>query len=178
MSKRTGKRSPAATVAKERDVDQIVTLSTGVQAKLVPVAASLITDVTARIQDPPVPMVEIEGKKRPEPNPDDPEYKQALLDVNSKRATATMDAIVMFGVELVDGVPSDNGWLGKLEYMVKLGHLNMDGYDLDDEVDLEFVYKRYIAISADDMAEVMRRSGVTEEAISQATDTFPGDETR
>ncbi len=177
MTEQTGKRSPAATVAKERNVDQVVTLSTGVQARLVPVAASLINDVTARIQDPPVPMVDI-GKKKPEPNPNDPDYQVALVEVNAKRATATMDAIVMFGVELVDGVPEDNGWLSKLRYMEKLGHLNMEAYDLDDPTDLEFVFKRYIAISAEDMAEVMRRSGVTEQAIAVATDTFPGDEVR
>ena len=178
MTKQNEKRSPAATVAKERSRDDVVELSTGYMAKIVPVAASLITDVTTRIADPAVPTVVIEGKKKPEPNPDDPEYRIALGEANSKRATATMDAIVMFGVELVDGVPEGDGWLTKLKYMEKLGHLEMSGYDLDDPTDLEFVFKRYIAISAEDMAEVMRRSGVTEQAIAAATDTFPGDETR
>ena len=167
-------KSPAVDVAKERkDRDEAVVLSTGIKARFVPVAASLINDVVSRIKNPPVPIVFLEEKQREEENPNDPEYIRLVQEAEDKRTQASLDTIILFGVDLVDGVPEDDGWLKKLKYMEKLDHLDLKKYDLDDPDEREFVYKRFIAVSSDDIIEVLRRSGITEEDIAQAMKTFP-----
>lgn len=168
-------------VAKERDgraVDQVVTLSTGVRAYLRPVAASLIDEVTARIRDPEVPTWHNPEKDRDEPNPSDPAYQRGLEDANRQRGVAAIDALVMFGIDLADGLPEDGGWLTKLRYLEKRGHLDLSEYDLDDPTDQEFLYKRFVAVASADIALVSMRSGVQGEAVAQAARSFRGDDTR
>jgi len=167
-------------VAKERggQVDQPVTLSTGVRAYVRPVAASLIDEVTARIRDPDVPTWHNPDKDRDEPNPNDPAYLRGLEDANRQRGIAAIDALVMFGVDLVDGLPEDDSWLAKLRYLEKRGHLDLSSYDMDDQTDLEFLFKRFVAVASPDIALISMRSGVQGEAVAQAARSFRGDDTR
>lgn len=170
--------SAAVQVAKERRGDRQVvevTLSTGIRARITPVSAALITDSQGKIQDPPIPKWFNPDKEREEENPNDPAYLQALTDADKRRTTAAIDAAVMFGVELVDGLPEDDRWLTNLRFMERRGHLSLDEFDLDDVLDLEFLYKRYIAVSAEDLALVMLKSGIQTEAVAQATRSFQGD---
>src|SRR5512144_292538 len=95
---------PAAEVARER-ADQVRTLSTGYRAIVRPVSASLIDDVTSRVEYPSVPEFFNEEKGRPEPNPMDPEYVRQVAAANRQRGVAAVDAIIMFGVELIDPIP-------------------------------------------------------------------------
>ena len=167
-------KSPAVDVAKERrDRDEAAVLSTGVKARFVPVAASLISDVVSRIKNPPIPVVYIKEKERDEENPNDPEYLRLVQEAEEHRTRATLDTIILFGIDLVDGIPDDDLWVKKLRYMEKLGHLDLKDYDLDDPDEREFLYKRFIAVSSDDIMEVLRRSGITEADIAQAMKTFP-----
>jgi len=112
-------------------------------------------------------------KDRDEPNPNDPKYIAAKQEADRQRGIAAIDAVVMFGVELLDGVP-DDGWLGKLRYLEKRGLLDLESFDLDDPLDLEFLYKRYVAVSAQDIAYIMRTSGVREEDVEAAIRSFRG----
>jgi len=115
-------KSAAVKVAKEATLDATreVNLSTGVRAKLRPVATTLIDEVASRIKDPEVPMWHNPDKDRDEPNPNDPKYIAAKEEADRQRGIAVIDAVVMFGVELLDGVP-DDGWLGKLQYLETAG---------------------------------------------------------
>ena len=136
------KKSHALEVAKEQDEqDGSTVLSTGVRARMVPVAASLISEVASRVKDPPVPMCYIDEKEREELNPDDPEYLRQLAEATTKRGTVSLETMVMFGVELIDGVPEDDAWLNRLRFLEKRGDLDLSGYDFDDPMELEFVYK-------------------------------------
>jgi len=167
-------KSPAVDVAKERrDRDEAVILSTGVRARFVPVASSLITDVLSAIKDPPIPVVFIKEKERDEENPNDPEYLKLMREVKEKRDKVSMDTMILFGIELLDEIPEDGAWINKLRYMEKLGHLNLESYDLTDPIEREFLYKRYIAVSSDDLIEILKRSGISEDDIAQAMKTFP-----
>lgn len=167
----------AVKVRKEREAagQEVITFSTGVRVRLHPVAASLITDVTGRIEDPPVPKWFNPDKEREEENPSDPAYTRALQQADMKRGLAAVDAMVLFGVELVDGLPEDTGWLRNLRHMERLGHLNLSGYDLEDEIDLEFLYKRYIAVASPDLQRVMTLSGLRQEDVARAERSFRGD---
>lgn len=172
----TDNPSPAVTAKKERAArhETVVTFSTGVRARLIPVAASLITDVTGRVEDPPVPIWHNPEKDRDEENPNDPAYTRALERADMRRGLAAVDAMVLFGVELIDGLPEDDTWLTNLKHMQRLGHLDLSGYDLEDPVDREFLYKRYIAVSSPDLQRVMAMSGLRQEDIARAERSFRG----
>jgi len=166
--------SPAVAVAREQMSDGIVTLSTGVRARLRPVAATLIEEVTSHISNPPVPSWFNTDKDREEPNPGDPEYRRAVAEANRKRGIAAIDALVMFGVQLVEPIPPDKDWLDQLKFFERRGHLSLASYDLTNPLDREFLYKRFIAVASEDLIILSKNSGVRPEEVSRAAVSFPG----
>lgn len=166
---------PVVAVAKAELGEGIRVLSTGVRAHIRPVAATLIDEVTARIPDPDIPTWHNPDKDRDEPNPNDPTYQRELRAATRRRGLAAMDAMIMFGVELADGMPEDESWLARLRLMHKHNLVDLDGYDLDDPLEREFLYKRYIAVGAADLVAIGRMTGVSEEGIAAAAANFPGD---
>lgn len=164
--------NPAVQVAQEieKPIDvyenEIITLSTGVRAKLHPVSSSLILKVIGKVKDPPVPKWLDPDKGRETENPGDPAYLAAIEEANMQRGIATMDAVYMFGFELVDPIP-DNGWDEQLSY------LGIE-FDPKSKLDREMAYKRYIAIPKPDLQRVMAMSGISQgEVIAKIGDTFP-----
>lgn len=160
--------SPAVEVKKrinkEPSHNEIVILSTGIRAKIHPVSATLIDEVVSMVKDPPIPMWHNEEKDRDEPNSGDPEYIKALSTAERKRGLAAMDAMIMFGLELVDGLPDDEVWIKKLKYMEGRKMLDLSSYDFEADEDREFLYKRFVAVGTDDINRITGRSviGVTE----------------
>lgn len=149
----------------------------GMKGKVVPVAARLLDEVTSRIKDPEPPMVVLEGKEKPEPNPFDPGYVRAKSEAESKRGSVGMDALIMFGLELTTPLGT-NGWLSKLKLMERMGQIDLAMYDLQDELDLEYVYKRYIASTAEILAAIGEVSGLSSEGIAAAESSFQGNAAR
>lgn len=183
MTETSQKVSPAVEEAKSRRKKAkrggIIELSTGVRIKLTGVPPALLEDVVSRVEEPRVPMWFNPDKDREEPNPNDPDYIRALNEVERERSVAILEAVVLFGMELVDGLPEDDSWLKKLRLMDRRGTFDMSGYDLDDELDLEFLYKRYIALGMEDLAFVVSTvSGVDEEDINKAREAFLDDQKR
>lgn len=168
----------AVTVKKrEQTGDEARTLSTGVRARLRPVGQGLIQDALVLIKRPPVPLWYNEDKERDEPNPADPDYRAELEKFVVKQFRATFDTLALFGVELVDGMPEDDKWLRKLKLAHKRGTLDLSEFDLEDEVDREFLYIRYIALADEDYPLISSLSN-NEEAVSAAADGFQGSEVR
>jgi len=159
---------PAADVAQERaGVDGIRVLSSGMRAKLKPVSASLVDEVVQKLKYPDVPMWHNPDRERDEPNPSDPNYQREVDSVNHQRGIAAMDAIIMFGVDLLDPIPDDDEWLEGLRM------LGIE-FDPTNAFRRKFAYKKYIAVSQDDIQSIMRLSGITPEEVERAADTFPG----
>ncbi len=160
---------PVVAVAKERrgneDEGGIVTMSSGVRVRLVAVAPSLIDEAMARVPDPEVPIWIDPDKDREVPNPNDPAYLRACADAIKTRARASTDALIMFGVELEDGVPKDDTWLKKL---LRLGH----EVNPKDPIDVEFAYKKYMVVQLDDYGLLGRRSGIIEEDVDAQAKSF------
>ena len=160
---------PVVAVAKERrgDADEggIVTLSSGVRVRLKSVSPSLIDEAMARVLDPEVPMWTDPEKDREVPNPNNPAYLRACAAADRARGRASTDALIMFGVELEDGVPKDGAWLKKLQ---KLGH----DIDPKDPIDVEFAYKKYIAVQLEDYPLLGRRSGIRGEDVDAQAKSF------
>jgi len=166
---------PVTDVAKNATAtDNIVMLPDGRRGKIVPVSMSLIDAVSNRMTPPDPPVVFIEDKGREEPNPADPQYIRAMDQFERDRGIAVMDAMVMFGLELLDGIPPDEEWLPKLKFMAKRGTLNLDDYDLNDEVEREFAYKRLIVTPPWLIEKISNASGMTQEEVDRAEDSFPG----
>ena len=152
----------ATAKAQSKDTGDIHTLSTGVCVRLRPVPPSLINDVMLRVPVPEVPVFWNEQKGREEKNPSDPGYAIEVERYGQARGAAAMDAVIMFGIELLDDSwKTDTGWVTKLKI------LNVE-FDSDDPVSFEFHYKKYVAMGADDLALVMQMAGVSEEDIAKA----------
>jgi len=126
---------------------------------------------------PPVPVVWIEAKEREEENPNDPRYIEAVEEVQRKRADAIFDALCTFGVELVDGLPEDEKWIKRLKLLERRGSLNLSGFDLNDDFDLEFLYKRYVAVAGTDLQLIGGLHGFRPMEVARARAMFLGDET-
>ena len=167
--------NPVIDAAKGKKTENVVTLSTGIQAILRPVSASLLQDVMSRIVDPAEPWVMNEEKGRKEIDPYDTEYLAKIASNNRERARASMDAMAMFGIDLVDGLPEDTTWLKRLRQFEKLGYLDLAQFDLEDDIDQEFLYKRYIALGNQDLMDIGRMSGIRQEDIAEAEASFRGE---
>lgn len=177
MAKAKTGRSPAVEIAKGQEKPNTITvLSTGVRARLLPVPAPLLDQIGEMIPDPEIPVQYIEDKDRHEPNPYDPEYLKKLREAYRARAKASLDAFVMFGVELAEEIPPDSEWVPKLRFMERRGALDLSGYDLSDQVDREFVYKMFVAVGNADLIRISALSGVSQEEVRRAADSFRGDE--
>jgi hypothetical protein len=154
--------------------EAVITLSGNVRAKLIGVPATLIDEVSSRIQDPEVPMWHNPDKDRDEPNPSDPGYIKGLSDAARQRGLAAIDAMCMFGVELIDPVPDKGVWLKKLQYLEKRGNLDLSSYNLEDPMDIEYLWKRFIAVDATVIQAITKLSGISQEEIAEAERSFRG----
>lgn len=172
------RKSAAVDVAEAvREQTGVVQLSTGYWIRIKPVSASLIDEAQSVLREPPVPEFYIAEKDRYEPNPSDPAYLRALERLDVDRAIAAADTIILFGVELVneDGSPyviESGEWMKKLKFLEKRGQLDLSVYDLDDPLDMEFIFKKYIAVAAPDFVIISEASGIREEDISRAKRSF------
>ena len=169
----TNKSNPALNVAKKQQrASEEVILSTGIRAILVPVASNAIQEAVAEVTMPQVPTQEIEGRSEPVENPNHPDYIVALETAKQEQAQAALDICIVLGVELIDGLPEDVKWLKKLQWLAKRKRISLDGYDLDDEMDVEFLYKKHIAMSNVDWELLGSISGISQEDRQQAADMF------
>jgi hypothetical protein len=161
--------------AKVRQDQKIVVLSTGYRARVTPVSPGLLNQVQMSVPMPRVPTFTNEAKGRTEENPNDPTYLQQLEEAEAERVMAALDAIVLFGVDLVDDegnpfdYPADMRWLQKLRYLERRKLLSLEEYDLDDDLDLGFLFKKYVAIGTSDMKRIAEMSGLdTDEEVEKA----------
>lgn len=163
---------PVVEAAQEQvdvETDAVRVLSTGVRVCLKSVSASLIDEVRARVKDPDVPEVYDEEKDRKLRNPNDPAYLRALEEAEELRGRAATDAMIMFGVELIDPIPDDDGWIDQLAF------LGIE-VDVSNKFAREFAYKKYIAVGTPDLPDVFTASSpVTGEGVAKAMAGFRGD---
>lgn len=144
----------------------------GIRAKLQPVPEGVLEDAERRIPDPPVPIVRDEEEGTEYENPNDPNYLRELQEANSKRGIASIEAMCLFGVELLDGLPEDDIWLKKLKFLEKRGHIDLSWVDWDDPMEAEFVFIRYAFLVMEDIAYLGLLSRMTEEELRRAAESF------
>lgn len=166
------KEEQDADADRTEDGKRIFTLSTGVRITMNPVNPAVITEILARIQPPEIPEVWIETKGRKEKNPLDPGYLAKMELWAGERANAIMEAFVLTGVELLDGLPEDTTWLRRLQMLERHGRLDLSIYDLDDDFDLAFLYAKNVAMGPRDWEGVFSAFNVTPSGVRTAEDTF------
>lgn len=176
MSEKAKVKETAKRIARGQGEEDVFTLSTGVRVRLHPVSSSLVEEMRTSVPMPEVPVVYIEAKDREEENPNDPKYIEDVQSAELRRNDAMFDALCMFGVELEDGLPEDGLWLRKLRLLEKRGRLDLSGFDLNDDFDLEFVYKRYVAVAGADLQVIGGLHGFRPMEVARARALFLGDE--
>ena len=158
--------------------DGKLTLTTGVVLRIGDVPAWAFQEIQKqmRLERPKVPVVHIEAKDRDEPNPNDPDYVDAIAAYDAKHTEKLMDMAIMLGTEMEsvpDGFPKpdDEGWTEKLK---KLGIAIPDNKDLDARY-LSWV-KLCAARTDKDLGSLIlacgRNAGVTEEDAAEAAASF------
>ncbi len=163
--------NPVLVYAKaKKETGAEITLSTGYPARIIPVGSSLIEDIINSIPEPKIPTFFNEDKQREEENPSDPSYLQAMTDVQRRRAMAAMEALLVFGVEVA--LPDNEAWLNKLRYLERRKAVSLDGYDLDDPLDRDLLFKKYVAIGTADLIAIGRKAGLNAADIEDAARTF------
>lgn len=140
--------------------------------RIKPIPAAIITDVTNRIAEPTVPMWYNKEYDRNEANPNDPEYVRAKEEVARKRGEAMIDATILFGMELIDGVPPAEQWMPRLQFLIKRGQLDISEFDLNDPLELEYVFKRYVIGNIALISYIQTLSSVMPEDIGKAAAPF------
>lgn len=172
MAKRSANGTVRATdaVRQARNINEPVELSTGIKVKINIAPAVVIEQAVANIPVPKVYVQELEDGRKVE-NPNHPDYLNELQEHSRKQFRVGMDVMIAF-VDLIDGLPEDDDWIKRLRYLERLGHIDLEKYDLDDELDKEFVYKRFIAFGNDDLQMLARMSGISEEDRQLAEDSF------
>jgi hypothetical protein len=170
--------SEAKRIVRGQGDSEIITLSTGVVVRLKPVSSSLVEQMKSAIPMPDVPVVFIKEKQREEENPNDPRYLKQVEEVNQRRSDAILDALCIFGIELVDGLPEDDAWLKNLKRLERRGVLDLSGFDLEDEFDLDLLYKRNIAIAGDDLSILGALAGPRPLEVARSRKMFLGNKER
>lgn len=159
---------------KEDNLLDVITLSTGYRARLKPVSSRLLQSVMSRFPEPDAPIVYDENKGRKIVDELDPAYLAEMRAVSQKKAEASLDAMAMFGIELIDPIPEDGEWLEQLKLFASIGYLDLEQYDLEDSVTKEFLFKRFIALGNADLVAISGLSGIRKKDIQAAEEIFRG----
>lgn len=167
-------KNPAVIVAKEGDEseEKVITLRSGVRVRLKPVPDMVVQRAMAKINKPKVPMWYNPDKEREEPNPNDPDYLEAVRRAEEERGMVAMDVSIMFGCELIDQIPDDRKWVQRLR---KVAGIEIDD---SDEFELEFAYLKYVAFANSADMNYVTGIDMTEADVENAGATFRSDETR
>lgn len=165
-------QNPAVRVAQSSmngATSEIYTTKTGYRLVLKPFPSLLVQRAVSQVPTPKMPVYMNDEKGREEPNPHDPEYRQALIQAAEQRGIVGIDCTLLFGVELIDPIPEDDRWVRKLQFLgVQVS---------DDPIERELAFLKYVVFAhQDDISYVMDESRVSGKKVTAAEETFPGDE--
>jgi hypothetical protein len=160
------------TAAQSEMGNDLITLSTGVVLEVFAGAPiGRLMDIDRLIKDPPVPVVEIDG--RDVENPASPTYQAAMRDVQNERGIAAIDSIVVLCTRVhsvPEGIlnPEDPEWAETLEVL---------NYGTPGKVSRYLLWVKLKAAPTDNdwvavTSAAMRKAGIREEDVSAALDGF------
>lgn len=158
-----------------------VSLSNGVVLKLKPVSGLLIRRAASQIAAPKPPMWHNADRDRDEPNPNDPDYLNALAQHEEAVGMAAMNVMFIVGTKpqmpLPDGITAidSDDWIEELAFLDIVVQKEGPGRYLD--------WLKYVVLG--DMRDLVktavavgRMSGLQENDVLAALDSFRGGEER
>lgn len=150
------------------------TTSDGVEVTLSPVASYVVREAQLKITKPQVPLVphpnDPNDLTKQIENPNDPKYLEAMDHYNAELERVAVDAMVLFGIE-IDKMPEDEKWLKKLQFLDLILPQDIERAK-SDEYYLEFLYKKYVIAIADVIMKLSKMSGLSQEDVQTAIDSF------
>ena len=174
-----GQEEMAAAVeaARKTPVISEVELSTGVILAVKPVPLFLLRKAISQLTPPRIPRVFLEDKGREEENPDDPEYKDALVQFEQKSFDVAANVLLLLGTELkhcpepIQPLESEE-WSRPLEALEIVSPSELDSPPRRYLAWLSY----YVLSDPEDIARVVelvaKRSGVLESEVDTAVDSF------
>jgi hypothetical protein len=166
----------------EQGDPSIFVAGTGVKLKMKRVSQMIIADAKRRLPEPRIPKTYIEEKGRDEPNPQDPEYLEALAHYQYDTAMLAVRVYLIMGTEPVF-IPE-----GMVDYKSPVWSdaiLSADeGADIPESGPRRyFAWLKYYALPDDQVMQCMNRivrysGGALEAQVRSAQESFRGDEAR
>lgn len=148
----------------------------GVEVTLSPVGSYVVREAQLKIPKPKVPLAphpnDPNDPTKSIENPNDPKYLAALDEYDAEMERVSVDAMTVFGIE-IDHVPNPEKWLKKLKFMELVSEEELARASEDQEY-LEFIYKRYFVATAEVLMRIASMSGLRQEDIQTAVDSFRG----
>lgn len=155
--------------------NKITVTQSGYRVKLVPVAANVLREAQSRIPDAITRTFTNPTDGKEYENPAHPEYIAEVKVVEEQRTKASMNAMILFGMELLDDIPEDNEWLEKCQF-AKL--ISDDEYkeaiSADGKYMREMLFKNFVVSDFTVINQIASMSGVTKEMIAEARGSFQG----
>ncbi len=159
---------------KKKSRNKITTTASGYRVKLVPVAANVLREVQSRIPDAITRTFTNPTDGKEYENPAHPEYIAEVKQVQEERTKASMNAMVLFGMELLDDIPEDNEWLNKCRFAKLITEPEYkEAISADGKYMREMLFKTYVVSDFSVISTIANMSGVTQEMVAQARDSFP-----
>ena len=153
--------------------DDIVVLASGIRVRYRPVGANAIREFQANIPDAVPPTFTDPATGKEQPNPASPSYMANQKLVDEERTSAAMNALMLGGIELVDGMPDrDEALLDRWEFL-KLISEEEAIFAKKNDTAYELYYKKYVVADANVITQLGQLAGVTQEMIAEARDSFP-----
>lgn len=161
--------------------DGIRTLSTGLRVRFHHVNSMTIQRAGDSIPIPPVyeqAITQSSGAVRFVQNPNHPDYKVRVDAANVEKSLKSLEAMILFGVELVDPLPPDSEWLDDLSMVVDLEKYYRSDAEgnrtLSDKAKKLIYVMHRGAQTAEDYRLIAQSISVTEEAVQERVKAFPG----
>ncbi len=163
-----------ASANKKKSKNKITTTPSGYRVKLVPVAANVLREAQSRIPDATTRTFTNPTDGKEYENPAHPEYIAEVKLVQEERTKASMSAMVLFGMELLEPIPEDNEWLEKCRFAKLITEEEYkEAISTDGKYMREMLFKTYVVSDFTIINQIASMSGVTQEMVAQARDSFP-----
>lgn len=160
-------------------------LVNGIVLQCKPVPPLLLNAVMAEFPDPEPPTVYLEEQGRNEPNPNDPAYRQALLDAGEARDLAVNNVVLATGTSIIsipEGYykPEDEEWVAGIEFAARMAGKEIKVEPAEGDPTTRYLQwlRWYACESGMDIALIQslpyHLAGIREGEIDEVLDSFRG----
>jgi hypothetical protein len=163
----------------EAEDPNVKTFSTGVKIRIKPVSSMIIQRAQEAVPLPPVFLQAVPGPNgtvKFADNPNHPDYIERKREAESQRGIKAIEAMILYGVELVDGLPADDEWLedlGMVTDLQKYYTLNAEGQHVINAKAKKLLYVMNVAaLTGDDFGMIASNVIVTEAKVQEEVRSF------